>query len=270
MCDPVSAAVFKYTSKHHISLVHTTATAHDILAAAAYAGHLPVVGWLHSMGCTAENIYRNRFQHGLSEPTTIRHPSFDKICASAAHGGHLDVLEWLHSEGFVLNHRVRIGAAYNGDIAIFEWLESKRFPMGQTVFEITAALGRLSLLEWLYNSYTSPLHVSSIVAATAAAAGHTPVLAWVYQHIQLCQRNDNIIRAAAYNGHLETVQWLIGVNHSPIYAKIGATEGNHAVIVDWLETHYPDHSLSSHSPTNKIDPKYDVNSPEFILTKCRL
>lgn len=262
-CDPASAVALKYTCKLTHGILPIISSAHDTMAIAAYNGHLPQVKWLYSLGCTqlAVSSYGSTATCGFGQ---------DRICVAAAHGGHFPVLYWLHSKKFTITPEVAHGAAFNGDIATLEWIRSKGNYYGyQSTFEILAALGHLLLLEWLYDTHHVSMQVHNDVIAVAATAGHLHILEWLINR-KKCYYSRQIIWAAAYNGHLEIVQRLIAAGHLPMHARRGATKGKQKAILEYLDAHCPtavDHDSGLIMPWETL---YDVNSPSYILNRCRI
>lgn len=256
--DESSVFALKYTNKRNHAVIPTTVSAHDLMAAAAYAGHLPIIKWLHSMGCTARNIHR---EGRVS----------DMICTQAVRGGHYDALCWLHNSGFHIYLNAMNYAACNnhGNIRMIKHIYNVtcRY-IEPDVFLIAAASGNTNLLDWINIKVRTTTREWELPAVyNAAATGKISVLKWLFRK-GLSVYGDNLIIYAAYNGHLETVQWLIiNKNMSPVHAALGAQAGNQNHVLDWIMSQYP--RINIDDMYWVVDPQYDVQSPEFILNKYK-
>jgi hypothetical protein len=67
---------------------------------AAHCGNREVLEWLHSTGCTWNDV----------------------TCAMAAGGGHLEVLQWARKHGCPWNWLTPTWAAYGGHLEVLQWV----------------------------------------------------------------------------------------------------------------------------------------------------
>lgn len=232
---------------------------------AAYEGHLPVVEWLHTMGCTADN-FRGRTHPQNWVPT--ENATFpNTVCAKAARGGHLNVLKWLHSEGFPLDGGSCIEAVFSGDVEIFEWLSSKKCDPGYYSDQLMVAMGNIQLLEWLsakYNIFSDHDRIILIVCG-ACAAGQIRVLDWVYSNDRFddsyCQYADPT-DIAGHNGHTETLEWLRHHGFPVIHAIAAANGNGKTETVKWLTANgFP----ADIAPYPGIRSCWDITSGDYVM-----
>ncbi len=84
---------------------------------AAEGGHLEVLQWAQSQGCTWD----------------------EWTCAHAAWGGHLEVFKWLRSQGCPWNKHTCANAAQRGHLKVLKWARSNGCPWNKTWDEMTCA-----------------------------------------------------------------------------------------------------------------------------------
>ena len=70
------------------------------MTAAAAAGNLPLMKWMHSQGCKGSTC----------------------TAAAAAGAGHIDILQWLHATGCPCDSNAPVKAAANAQQEALEWL----------------------------------------------------------------------------------------------------------------------------------------------------
>lgn len=257
--SPTTTFALKYTNKQmhtFIQLQRDDATAYTLIFAAATDGDLQVVEWLHSMGCTAENILRSvRCQEYVY-----------KICDTAARNGHLPVLKWLNEHHFAVRSDIVLAAAFSGSIEIFVWLTSIGRTGDHRSLEIAAALGHRSLLEWFYTHHTTLIQLYSLLGI-AAAAGQISTLDLLIGWVDVTPI-PNIEMIAAFNGHLSAVEWILSRGcYSARYAKACALSGGHHHIVEWIDTTYGPQHIDAYPVHDNIRPCYDAKSPQFVLNQ---
>jgi len=95
------------------------------MCAAAAAGHLEVVKWLHFRGCPWRSTPATRpaiiliYQAGDYSFNT---------CHAAASGGHLDVLRWARAHGALWDKTTCEMAAMGGHLEVLQWLWANDCP----------------------------------------------------------------------------------------------------------------------------------------------
>jgi hypothetical protein len=174
--------------------------------AAAGAGHLDVLKWLHKEGCpwdteSCEAAAKGGHLEVLKWLRANGCPWGARACAEAASAGHLDVLKWLHKEGCPWDTESCEAAVEGGHLEVLKWLRAKGCPWGERACALAAWDGHLDVLKWLHNE-GCPWDKTSCEAA--AKGGHLDVLKWL--HNEGCPWDTGCI--AARCGHLEMFMWL--------------------------------------------------------------
>lgn len=260
--DLASAFALKYTSKQLFSTIPATSSALKLLSSAAYSGSIPLIEWLHSMGCTADNVNKrvNRIRkiRVKDYPDTV-------VCIEAVRGRQLSMLKWLYRNNFSITTDIFKHAACIGADDICEWILPKLRYVSFSCLKTAAAAGNIRALEWIV--VQCPVLYRRPIPAfiCAAAAGQTKSLEWLSS---MGKNTDSrqIIRAAAFNGHLETVQWLLRNGHSARGAYVGAIEGHQKHIIEWLNS-------AGYARPNDVWLAFypcDAQSPDFVLNKYAL
>lgn len=245
--DPAAVFALKYTNKYLHSAIPTPAiSADELMIASAIEGNLPAIQWLHSL---------NFMSYSVNSP---------RRCGAAARNGHHHILMWLVKNGYRIDKRVVIDAAFSGSIEMFEILKRLGYTPNNETISIAAALGHVDLIEWICNLNCIYIHANRLIHI-AAAAGQTKVLEWLpYEKVE---HNWSIVGIAAYNGHLDTVRWLLEKGYDRYTAMQYAIQGEQHVVRDWIESHYT--FLSKPTGHVHIPASHDMKSCHFILNKYK-
>lgn len=163
---------------------------------------------------------------------------FPHAFAIAAGGGHLHILEWLYyiTRGIrKVTGDVVENAAENGHLHVLEWGYNyqDRFPFTLMSYIAAVAGGHLNVLTWLRLHCESP--VPADITVFAAQHGRTEMLRLFAEHGHYVK--NGVACAAAKNGHLETLQYVIQCGHFPFTEHelmVEAIRNGHLVVVQFL------------------------------------
>jgi len=199
-----------------------------VCAAAAAAGHVGLLEWLHFEKAAAwDNITVLQEAAAGGHLTVLRRlcpfilqrefasveDSQRAIQAMASSHGHLHILQWMHGQMDGEGPPTPWGvlccalAAANGQIAVLQWLRSLQplpCPWGEFVCMRAAAGGHLATLQWL-RSQGCPWDMERCMCG-AAESGCLTMLQWMRS--QGCPWSEPISERAARGGHLAILQWL--------------------------------------------------------------
>lgn len=215
-----SDVIFEAATTGHLGMVQllydSANRPRDLMNAAARAGNVDIVHWLHTQGaaCTKSAL------------------------DGAATNGHLSVAQWLHenrSEGATTD--AMDGAVRENHFAIVRWLHESR-PEGCTTSAMDAAAwsGQLQMVIWLHENRSEGCTVNAM--NSAAFNAHLHVVRWLHEHrTEGC--TYHAMDEAAANGHLRVVQWLHEhrTEGCTAAAMDNAAAGGHLEIVQWLHAH---------------------------------
>jgi hypothetical protein len=154
----------------------------EACAAAAGAGHLEALTWLHSRGC----------------------PWDSKTCDWAAIGGHLELLRYAHEHGCPWDRWTCYFAAEGGHLEVLRYAHEHGCPWRSDVCRLAATGGHLEVLRYAHE-HGCPW--DSITCLWAAEGGRLEVLRYAHEHG--CPWGwDECLEMALQNGHNEVAEYL--------------------------------------------------------------
>jgi len=157
----------------------------ELAAAAAGAGHLPMLQWLRTRGC----------------------PWNASTLAHAAAGGHREVLEWAIAQGCPRDARACAGAASAGDLATLRWLREQGFAWDVRCYIAAAEGGHLDVMRYA-REHGCDWGAGNQVCRAAARGGSVPVLQWCFENGAAW--GPVTCEAAATGGHLDALKFALG------------------------------------------------------------
>ncbi|KAJ8525104.1 hypothetical protein ON010_g16012 [Phytophthora cinnamomi] len=196
---------------------------------AAAAGDLEAVRWL---------VERYRPKQYLT-----------KTVAAAAANGHLHILRWLfdnHHEIGYWGCTEMCGALLNKHSEVVEWLRKNAVPHKDSlkkVMEAAAAAGNVEVVEWLFKECHASAEDALWSAQTNETVGGGEVDPrelrdhWTLDRLgPACKgRSPALLEVAAWNGHLEIVEWLHSELRVPFSPTVWhAADNGHLDVVKWL------------------------------------
>merc|ERR1719487_1474448 len=159
----------------------------DMCTAAARGGKLETLQWL-----------REQFRLGFGEGT----------CNAAAYGGHLETLVWLRSEGCPWSAGTAGAAARGGQLHVLKWLREQKCPVNGRLCQRAAASGNLEALEWaLQQCWSRDGVIPDPDTWGRQCRVRDPNCFFVTE--------ADLFVAAAGEGHLEVIEWLIDRGMAP-------------------------------------------------------
>jgi len=157
----------------------------ELAAAAAGAGHLPMLQWL-------------RIQHCPWDGSTL---------AYAAAGGHREVLEWAIAQGCPRDARACAGAASAGDSATLRWLHEQGFEWDVRCYVAAAEGGHLDVMRYA-REHGCDWGAGNQVCRAAARRGSVALLQWCVENGAAW--GPRTCEAAAIGGHLDALKFALG------------------------------------------------------------
>jgi hypothetical protein len=116
------------------------------------------------------------------------------------------VMPFLHAQGCPWDTTVPVAAVQRGAFQMLCWLIQRGCPCtGHIVLRAAAESGNIALTSWIRRQLGVAL--SEYTMAAAAANGRTAMCA--YLRSKQCPWNASASDAAARNGHVKTLHWLI-------------------------------------------------------------
>ena len=148
--------------------------------------------------------------------------SFHRTCSISE---NLKLVKWLHSVGCPWNNRATKTAVENRNIETLEWLCSQNPPCPINVASCYVSAGiniDFTALIWLNKNYPQ-IKIPDICSYYSVRASNYKITKWLLKNG--CEWNDYCIEAAAMNGNLEMIEWLINkdcplLNHMEISMAI--------------------------------------------------
>ncbi|KAL6049491.1 Ankyrin repeat-containing domain [Balamuthia mandrillaris] len=184
------------------------------VAAAASAGRLDVLRWLHGQG------------FALSDETA---------CVSAAKQGHLDALKWLHVHGCPWGTDTCEAAAFGGRLDVLDWLLATKPGAWRNVAisELVMGQANAEALQWLCDKGLLTLERLQHLGSAAARVGNLEALKWGTMHG--CLKQSSATWWAATRGDVEMLQWT-HANGYPWDANTCscAAMAGHLEVLKWL------------------------------------
>lgn len=163
-----------------------------VMNSAAENGHLEIVVWLHTNGCSCTTQAMNM----------------------AAAVGHLEMVKWLHenrSEGCTSSAMDE--AAANGHLDVVEWLHKYRSEgCTSSAMDEAAANGHLNMVQWLHENRAEGC--TTYAMDCAAGGGYLSVVQFLHANRHEGY-TSNAIENAAANGHFDTFEWLYSNTSEP-------------------------------------------------------
>lgn len=246
--NPATVFAFKYASKYHREVVIANTSARTLLIEAIKAGDTEAVIWLHQMG-----LHPKLFRTDRGE-----------FCALAARSGNVRLLECLADIGYRANKHIVIHAALGSDDdRMLKYINSKfGYSPSNDSITITAAKGNLPAMRWILGLPGIKFHISQKIAV-AAAAGQTEMLKLLFSTGM--PYNTVPQRIAAYNGHRDTVEWLLDQYFDAKLAMEGAMAAYHRELIDWIALNYGAWIHYLNRNRTIVPDSYDCNSSQFVL-----
>jgi hypothetical protein len=182
-------------------------------AAAAGAGHLDALAWLHS-----------------------RSYGWGATCHRAASGGHLEVLRYAHEHGCLWGIHTCSGAAEGGHLEVLRYAHEHGCPWGTDVCYWAARRGHLEVLRYAHE-HGCPWDSSTCLGA--AAGGHLEILRYAHEHG--CLWGGMACYYAAGQGHLDVLRYALehGCPLSLDTCLAVALARGHAEVAEYLRTAQP-------------------------------
>ncbi|KDO21797.1 hypothetical protein SPRG_12615 [Saprolegnia parasitica CBS 223.65] len=190
------------------------------LEAAAAAGHLAIVGFLHT--------------HSRLDLRASR--ALDK----AAMHGHLEVVRYLHADGYSATSAAMDLAATHGHLHILSYLHAVRTERwSRKALDGAAANGHLGVVQFLHahQQHDDDDLCSPTALRGASANGHLEMVRYLYASASPAAIADAIDYAAA-NGHREIVSFFLardGATFSAAAITEAARNGHGAILSMLLE-----------------------------------
>jgi len=181
----------------------------DVLVrAAAGGGHIHMIEWLRSKGCTwSERACTMAAQEGhLHALQWLRErgcPWDEKVCARAMRNGHLHIVEWARANGCPWDYRTFANAAKVGDVGAARRLLEMNCPWNGDPCALAARHGHFTMLRWLRDNGCP---WDGRVCAWAVDGRHRDIILWARQ--EGCAWSSTACLFAASNGDLDMLRWL--------------------------------------------------------------
>lgn len=167
---------------------------------------------------------------------------WSKVGYYAAKIGSLDILLWLQlNRPHNLRETALVGALETGQLESVQWLHAngiRSTPENWTPHELETV--DVPMTEWILTKfqwfYTFERRIWCMNAmVNAARLGRLDALQLLYQEGIVFQDNSHLMKAAAMNGHLDTLQWL---HAQDVTCNAGAMDeaaaNGHLQVVEWL------------------------------------
>ena len=167
--------------------------------------------------------------------------SLDNVLENAAYLGHMKTVVWAALTGARKIDDAMKFAAVGGHLPIVQWLYTHGAKDVNTSLCKAAESGRLEVVQWLISKGANFIHAS---LTCAVRRDHLPVVKYLFNHYLTKSLEPNEwgkyranyltggLDAAAGEGHLSMVQWLI--HNGATYmdnALLKAVEGGHLLVV---------------------------------------
>lgn len=203
------------------------------LSAAAYAGDLTMLRWLHARGVEPEESLLDHAAACQVVVGSVRQAGECDDREEDRASRSLAVLRWVvETYHLTPTSRTLTIAAGRGDLATVRWLvEEQRVPITRGAIHSAAEGGHLAVLRWLHERSTRPVSPPTVSPPTGPLGSQS-------------KSSDNpescldyyLIDRVARNGHLAVVRWLIGqgISHTTYRAVEWAAEGGHLAVVKYL------------------------------------
>lgn len=158
-------------------------------------------------------------------------PWIENLLRNIARLERLDLIEWLCAQGAAVSTYVETVAIRKGDMAM---LQRTLTIWPQETYRIclrsAACHGQLEMFKWFHEQ--QPNAVNSYAMSDAIRNGHLPIVQYIYTH---CVQSDwsfsNAAGCAAYEGRLQTLQWLHAHGiHDQVHLSIVASKGHLQVL----------------------------------------
>ncbi|GFR40476.1 hypothetical protein Agub_g1039 [Astrephomene gubernaculifera] len=198
----------------------------DLVYAAARGGHVGLMEWLlqlclaegvnvwskmlletAAVGCELHTLQR-LYCDWVGEQQTLLDLDAKDIVAAAARSSTpdwQDKLVWLEAQGFPGTDACWSAASCPDALERLRWLRGQGYPLGHCVAVVAARRGNVEVLHYLLLS--EGIKPSSECGREAAGCGSLGALALLHAHG--CQMNVETVGAAAREGHLHVVVWLV-------------------------------------------------------------
>lgn len=128
------------------------------------------------------------------------------LAIGATWSGSIETLNWVEEQGFEWRHElVATAAVYGGNVEILKWLFQKNCPYdSEELYYAAVVCKHTHIIEWLIEF---PLETKSIyVSGEVARSGKGDLLKKLAA--KGCRVNSETIKAAAFAGHWDIVDWL--------------------------------------------------------------
>ncbi|KAE9103952.1 hypothetical protein PF007_g14221 [Phytophthora fragariae] len=217
------------------------------VAAAAANGHLHLLQWLFEnhyeigyWGCTemCGALLNNHSEvvEWLRQHATPHKDSLKKVMEAAAAAGNVKVVEWLFNECHASAEDALWSAQTNKQWQTAKWILENCGIVGPWIdWDLPAKHGALSFLQYLRSrSIGGPGFYTLQVAAWN---GHLEIVEWL--HSELRVPFSPTVWHAADNGHLDVVKWLHenGYKHGRAAVMDSAAMHGRLDVVKWLHEH---------------------------------
>lgn len=178
-----------------------TSTAARAKWAIQHMGATPTVAWCATLARRGDDVLLVYLSSRYCVPLDAT------VCAGAAAGGHVELLHHLHCERSVpWDESACYMAAFHGQLHMLQWLREREAPLRE--FAIKDGL------PWYVETGTHP-------SVGAIIGGHLHVLEWMESvglpvhyvcpgddELEMNYDIDTCLTHAAYNGHVDVLQWL--------------------------------------------------------------
>ena len=208
----------------------------DCLYSAATTGNIELCKWLKKNGCAVRPYSycpsTLPLLQLLVEWGFVPDPEF---FFNAASNGYFDQIKWAKSRGYEWDSNTCACAAAEGRLDILQWVRERGCPWDEVCCENAARCGHMEILQYA-RGRNCPWNMVTIIAA--AEEGHFEIIKWavdngcplpniidfniksisIFEYLinKGCVIDIGAIRAAASEGNMEVLKWLL-FKSSPNY-----------------------------------------------------
>ncbi|KAG1696016.1 hypothetical protein DVH05_019002 [Phytophthora capsici] len=217
------------------------------VAVAAANGHLHILQWLfdnhHEIGywgatemCGALTNNHSKVVEWLRQHAPPHKDSLKKVMEAAAAAGNVEIVEWLFKDCHASAEDALWSAQTSKQWEMARWILDNCGIVGPWIdWDLPAKAGALSFLKYLRaRSIGGPGFYTLQVAAWN---GHLEIVEWLHQELRV--PFTPTVWHAADKGHLEVVKWMHnnGYKHGRAAVMDSAAMYGHLDVVKWLHEH---------------------------------